>query len=189
MRLIEGTVEEILEYQRQVGEVGPKASSGNGGEDLPTGKEPRAARTVTGTLEDEDDEDAFFIRQFVYARSSSPAIARRVFEYLAKVATKGTIVEVGESERTEDGYTNYLMVRDDGPRRFGAVAYVKPSNGGLTMRLRPEDVADLDDDHVKQRNVAPSQQYAINCPLNDDDAVAVALTLTERALSKVRVQE
>ncbi len=45
---------------------------------------------------------------------------------------------------TKDGLTDYLMIRDDGVRRYGAVAYVKPANGELTLRLTKEDVADVD---------------------------------------------
>jgi hypothetical protein len=66
------------------------------------------------------------------------------------------------------------------------VVYVKPHNSGLTVRLRPDDVADLDDDHIRERDVVPTQQYAIKCPLVDDAAVDVALELTKRALAKVR---
>jgi len=73
-----------------------------------------------------------------------------------------------------------------GPKKFGAVVYVKPGNGGLTLRLRPDDVDDLDDKRIRLRNVAPTQPYAVNCPLNDNEAVDLAVDLTERALRKVR---
>jgi hypothetical protein len=66
------------------------------------------------------------------------------------------------------------------------VVYVKPHNLGLTVRLRPEDLEDLNDAHIKPRDVVATQQYAVNCPLTDDAAVEMALTLTERALAKVR---
>lgn len=190
MKVVEGTVEEIVEYQQRLAGLVQGDQPEQEGEDVPAGKEPPAARAVAGGLDDAaDDEDAFFIRRFVYGRAMNAATARRVLSFLEQVAEKGTVVEVGESERTTDGLTDYLMVRDEGPRRFGAVAYVKPGNSGLTLRLRPEDVADVVDERVKERNVAATQKYAINCPLADDQAVDMAVQLTERALAKVRSAE
>jgi hypothetical protein len=186
MRMFEGTPEELVEYQQLVAkaspEVGAKAAAG---EEVPVGAEPAPARAAMAGL-DEDDEDAFFIRQYIYGRSVRAATTRLILRFLERVAEKGTVIEVGESERTEDGLTDYLMVRDQGPRRFGAVAYVKPSNGGLTLRLRPEDVTDIDDERVKERNVRANQQYAINCPLVDDESLELAVELVQRALIKVR---
>lgn len=137
-------------------------------------------------LDDQDDEDSFFIRQFVYGRAENAPGARRVFTYLEGVAELGTTVEVGESVRSHDGLTPYLMVRDQGPRRFGAVAYVNPGNVGLTLRLRPDDVTDISDPRIRPRNVRSGQPYAITCPLIDDAAVDLAVKLTARALGKVR---
>jgi hypothetical protein len=112
-----------------------------------------------------------------------------VLKFIYRSADLGTIVESGASERSKDGLTDYLMVRDDGPRRFGAVAYVKPSNGGLTLRLRPEDVNDITNERIKPRDVAASQKYAINCPLVDEAAIDLAIELTQRALELVRTKE
>lgn len=92
----------------------------------------------------------------------------------------------GRARTPGDGLGPYLMIRDDGPERFGAVVYVEPHNLGLTVRLRPEDVADLSDTHIQPRGVVSSRQYALNCPLVDGAAVDVALALAERALAKVR---
>ncbi|UWW96406.1 hypothetical protein GO605_35980 [Streptomyces murinus] len=78
------------------------------------------------------------------------------------------------------------MVRDAGIRRFGAVAYVKATNGGLTLRLTREDVVDVDDRAISFRNVRAGHQYVVNCPLRDEAAVQVALTLVQLALAKVR---
>ena len=79
-----------------------------------------------------------------------------------------------------------LMVRDAGARRFGAVAYVRPANSGLTLRLRADDVADIDSDRIHLREVKKTQKYAVNCPLHDAAAVDLAVQLTERALKLVR---
>ena len=78
------------------------------------------------------------------------------------------------------------MVRDAGPQRFGAVVYVDPGSGSLTFRLRPDDVADLDDEGIVERNVAAKQKYAIRCVLTADSRLPLARTLTGRALDLVR---
>lgn len=183
MRIIEGTVEEIVEYEARVGPA--VTSTAHGGQESDPADEPTppAARATSPTW---DEEDAFFIRQFVYNRAASGASAGRIMQYLEAVADLGTVIEAGQSERTRDGLTNYLMVRDAGPRRFGAIAYVKPKNGGLSLRLRPEHIEDLDDDHIQFRDVVATQKYAINCPLSDNETVDLAVELTRRALKIVR---
>jgi hypothetical protein len=183
MRIIEGTVDEIVEYQKRTGQI---ADDDGPSEDMPA-KEPVAAMRATSLDGEPGREDAFFVNQFVYKRAKDGITAKRVLDYLARAFELGTAVEVGESQRSADGLSPYLMIRDDGPRRFGAVAYVQPSNGGLTLRLRPDDLPEgLTDDRVKLRNVSGTQPYAINCPLCDDQAVELALELTALALDKVR---
>lgn len=184
MRIYEGTVDEIVEYQTRTGQVVAPATLDVGQEGDPEYEPaPPAARATSPTW---DEEDAFFIQQFVYNRAATGASALRIMRYLEAVANLETVVEAGQSERTRDGLTNYLMVRDSGPRRYGAIAYVKPKNGGLTLRLRPEHVEDLNDDHIQFRDVVSTQRYAINCPLTDDAAVDMAIELTRRALDLVR---
>ena len=182
MKIIEGTVQEIVEYQKLTG-----TQSGTENEQLPGesgGGEPSPARSVSQFSG--EDEDSYFVRQFVYSRAPSADVCRRVLEYLERVLDLGTYIEVGTSQNSKDGYNNYLMIRDEGKQRYGEAVYVKRHNGGLTVRLRPEDVEDLTDGHIFERDVVATQQYAINCPLIDDAAVDVALELTKRALSKVR---
>jgi len=181
VKIIEGTVEEIIEYQRRTGYAPPL-----GDDDETAAPEKEASPTVSASALDSDDNEAFFIKQFVYTRAKDGGAANRVLDFLRRALELKTVLEVGESDRTHDGYTDYIMVRNDGPKKYGAVVYVKPSNGGLTLRLRPEDVADLDEERIKLRNVASTQKYAVNCPLSDDEAVDLALSLTERALKKVR---
>lgn len=192
MKIVEGTVDEIVEYQKRtaglsVGAHDGAADAAVDGEAMPEdgGTEAIPARSVSHLSG--DDEDSFYIRQYVYTRASTGAACRRVLTYLERALDLGTYIEVGTSQNSKDGASNYLMLRDDGPQRFGAVVYVRPRNTGLTVRLRPEDVADLDDPHIRERDVKATQQYAIVCPLVDDDAVEVALELTKRALAKVRV--
>jgi hypothetical protein len=187
MKIIEGTVEEILEYQKrsaktengveELGGEGEAAPEDGGAETIPS----RSVSHLSG-----DDEDSFYIRQYVYARATTGAACRRVLDFLERALDLGTYIEVGTSQNTKDGASNYLMLRDDGPQKFGAVVYVRPRNTGLTVRLRPDDVADLEDPHIRERDVKNTQQYAIVCPLVDDQAVEVALELTKRALAKVR---
>jgi hypothetical protein len=189
MRIIEGTVQEIVAYQKLAvisDGAGTVTGGGTEGEALPedNATEPIPARSVSQFSG--EDEDSYFVRQFVYSRATSAAACRRVLDYLERVLDLDTYIEVGTSQNTKDGYNNYLMIRDDGKQRFGAVVYVKPHNTGLTLRLRPEDVSDLNDSHIRERDVVATQQYAINCPLVDDPAVDMALELTMRALTKVR---
>lgn len=183
MRIIEGTVDEIIEYQRRNG-VDPEPGEDPHGVTLTPTQEPEPA-VSTSTL-GLDDEDSFTILQFVYTRARDAATTRRVLSFLGRVLEQDTLIEIGLSDRTHDGYTHYLMVRDDGPRRFGAVVRLKPANGGLTLRLFPEDVADVTDERAKLRRVAASDPYAVTCRLVDDEAVELALKLTSRALAKVR---
>ncbi len=112
-------------------------------------------------------------------------MARRVLRFIDELP-EGTTVEIGSSERTSDGWSKYLMVRDDGSQKFGAVVYVLPHSGRLTFRLRPEDVADLDNEDIVERNVVATQKYAIRYMLDDDSKLEAARSLTERALKIVR---
>lgn len=178
MRIIEGTVEEIVEYQKRT--VSPAGTADAAPE--PDGNEPPTAVTAAHGL---TDDDGFYIQQHVFTRSTDPGIARRVLKYIDELPA-GTKVEIGTSERTSDGWSDYLMVRDDGPQKFGAVVYVLPHSGRLTFRLRPDDVADLDDEGIVERNVAVSQKYAIRCILDNDTKLILARALTERALGLVR---
>lgn len=182
MRIIEGTVDEIIEYQRRNGTDPETGEDPNEAAAPAQEPEPAVSTSALGL----DDEESFTTLQFVYTRARDAATTRRVLTFLGRVLEQDTLIELGLSDRTHDGYTHYLMVRDNGPRRFGAVVYLKPANGGLTLRLLPEDVADIADERVKLRKVAPTHQYAVTCRLVDDEAVELALTLTGRALAKVR---
>lgn len=183
MRIIEGSVEEIVKYQQltEASTEGGVLTADVGG--VPeAGNESAPARSVR-TLE---GDDGAYIREYVAARAMTEQGRDRVLHFLERVLKLGTSIEPGTSQNTDDGLGPYLMIRDDGLQRYGAVVYVKPHNLGLTARLRPEDVEDLSDAHIRPRDVVATQQYAVNCPLTDDAAVEIALTLTERALTKVR---
>lgn len=187
MKIVEGTPEEIVEYQERIANKRLATPSAQiQAEDTEPEDEPDPAPARSATMPaDVDDDDWFFVRQRVTSKAPNAATERRVLQYLTGIFELDAYVQIGRSERTKDGLTEYVMVRDNGPRRFGAVAYVRP-NGGLTLRLQAADVEDVDDERVKARKVAKSQQYAINCPLVDDGAVELALSLTARALKKIR---
>jgi hypothetical protein len=178
VRIIEGSVEEIVKYQREMG-VEPQVSV----DDEPV----EGGKVAVATQGSEGDEDAwYYVEQHVYSRARSAGTKRLVLRYLEEVRELGTIAEIGESERTHDGLTNYIMVRDEGPRRFGAVAYVRPANGGLTLRLRADEVDDVLGEVVRLRQVKKGHEYAVICPLASEEAVSMAIELTKRALEKVR---
>jgi hypothetical protein len=179
MRIIEGTVDEVVEYQRRMGKGADSVADNDVPEDV-------GARPGESVADPEDEEGWFSVQQFIYSRARDARTTRRVLDYLNRAWDLDVVIEVGESERSKDGATDYLMVRDSGPRRFGAVAYVHPASGRMTLRLQPQDVSDLESPHIKARNVRPGHQYVILCPLVDDEAVPVAIELTKRALDKVR---
>ena len=185
MRIIEGTVEEIVEYRRRMGEAPHDVDEGADEEPSEGGVN---APVVKKAGEGDDAEAWSEVEQHVYTRARTASTKALVMDYLERVRELGTIAEIGESQRTRDGLANYVMVRDDGPRRFGAVAYVKPANGGLTLRLRADEVEDVlaDDKIVRLRQTREGHQYAVNCPLRSAEAVSMAVKLTERALEKVR---
>ncbi|MFD3410572.1 hypothetical protein [Streptomyces cyaneofuscatus] len=167
MRILEGTPEEIAKFLRLTGE----------GNDDET---PETADVLASSTGMSGMDVAIFIDQ----RGRTPEGKERVKQYLDQLG--GVEIVTGQSARTKDGQTDYLMVRDDGKRRFGAVAYVKPANSGLTLRLTREDVADLATDYIQFRDVKAGHQYVVNCPLTSDEAVKWAVQLTHRALAKVR---
>jgi hypothetical protein len=181
MRIIEGTPREIAEYLQLTGQ----------GRDGAAGVEAVVAEeTVVESVHVETDIAWPDIERLVHDRARTTSIATRVLDYLRSAVALGDVeIGPGVSERTHDGLTDYIMVRDAGPKpqRYGAVVYVKATNGGLTLRLTEEDVTDLDDDpHIGFRDVRDGHQYVVNCPLRSDSAMKLALSLTERALAKVR---
>ncbi|MFB7948957.1 hypothetical protein ACFC6L_29040 [Kitasatospora phosalacinea] len=173
MRLLQGTPEEIASFLKLMGEEGAEPFDD----------------AVAGAAADAVAEPTTWpgIEALVRGRARSEEIAERVLAYLKGVLEIGGVeIEAGTSERTRDGLSDYVMVRDAGLRRFGAVAYVKAINAGLTLRLVPQDVADVDDPRIELRDVKAGHKYVVNCPLRDEETLDLALQLTRRALAKVR---
>lgn len=124
------------------------------------------------------------IAEFIQDRSSGGATRKRVERVVSEVlAWESTEAAVGTSERSADGRSPYLMLRRL-PRRVGAFAYVKPRNGGLTLRLTEDDVEGLDLVHAYRNDSRPSAKYQINCPLRDDGTIDEALQLLQVAYEK-----
>ncbi|GLW73750.1 hypothetical protein Kpho02_60480 [Kitasatospora phosalacinea] len=172
MRLLQGTPEEIAAFLKLMGEETEPFEEAVAGAAADAAAEPT---TWAG------------IEALVRGRARTEEIAERVLAYLKGVLEIGGVeIEAGTSERTRDGLSNYVMVRDAGKRRYGAVAYVNAINAGLTLRLTPHDVADTDDPRIELRDVKDGHKYAVNCPLRDEETIDLALQLTRRALAKVR---
>ncbi|WP_327710058.1 hypothetical protein OG912_16920 [Streptomyces sp. NBC_00464] len=176
---LEGPPEEIAEFLRLTEKGGGQST-----ENSAASESEMADTPVSGT-----DMDTFEIELYVESRERSADTSRGVLAYLKAVRELGRIeIVTGTSVRTKDGQTDYLMVRDAGQRRYGAVAYVKPANGGLTLRLNRDDVADISTDCIHFRDVREGHKYVVNCPLTSDEAIKWAVELTRRALRKVRGQ-
>lgn len=188
MRIIEGSPEEIVEYERLVGGKAATedhlASPGEVTEPLRETAAPDGSASLA-------PEDHVALMQFIYGRAGKNDVRTYLTErFVMRLLDEDDIVMAfGRSSKTFDGLADYLMIRDAGPQRYGAVAYLRPSNGGITVRLTPEDIERLgekDNPRIQYRSVAPSDPYKINCPLADEDAFDLALTLVRAALEIVR---
>jgi hypothetical protein len=180
--IIEGSPEELAEYEAQTGVIGQAhttADVSNQEEPLPAGDGQAIGET--------DFENQMKLRSFIFKRARTPVIGGRVETYIRRVLDLGgTEIEIGTSQGSKDGYADYLLVYNAGPRRYGAVAYVNAKNAGLTLRLTKDNVADGTRRGVKFRNVQAGNGYQVNCPVHTPDAIDVAIELTQQALDKVR---
>ena len=180
--IIDGSPEELAEYEARTGVIGQAYAAGNAlervEEPLPTG----GGQTIGGT----DFEDEIMLRSFIFGRAREPRVGAYVEAYVRRMLELGGIeVEIGTSKASKDGRGDYLLVYAAGPRRYGAVAYVSAKNAGLTLRLTRDDVSDVAD-RVKFRDVQQRNGYQVNCPVTTPDAIDLAVKLTQRALDKVR---
>ncbi|MFF9251768.1 hypothetical protein [Streptomyces globisporus] len=174
LRILNGTPEEIAEFLRLT----------SGGTESDHAEADAGAGDVLASSTSMESMEA---AAFIHERGRTAEGKARVQRYIDQIYELGGVeIVTGRSIRTKDGQTDYLMVRDGGVRRFGAVAYVKPANSGLTLRLTREDVADLSTDCIQFREVKEGHKYVVNCPLTSDEAVEWATQLTLRALKKVR---
>lgn len=132
------------------------------------------------------EEQVLMLRPFISGRARSQVISGHVETYVRRVLELGgTEVQPGTSKTGKDGLGDYLLVYNSGPRNYGAAATVSAKNAGLTLRLTRDDAVDVAD-RVTFRDVPPQHAYQINCPIRSDDAIDLAVTLTQRALAKIR---
>jgi hypothetical protein len=97
----------------------------------------------------------------------------------------GVEVEIGTSSRTKDGLNHYLMLRDSGPRHYGAVVYVKPATAGTTFRLPVSSAEGRR--FAKVRKLSNRERsYQISLGLRSEEAVEEAVELAKEALGLVR---
>jgi len=181
--IIEGSPEELAEYEAQTGVIGQAH---------PVSKAPEPVEETVPTGDGQAIGGAGFeaevmLRSFIFGRARTPVIGGHIEAYVRRVLDlDGAEVEIGTSKASQDGRADYLLVYDAGPRRYGAVAYVSAKNAGLTLRLTKDDVAGVTGPGIKLRNVQPRNVYQVNCPVMTPDAIDLAVELTQRALETVR---
>lgn len=191
MRVVEGTPQEIVEYERLAGTAAEPASTEDNPASPDEETEPARETAAPDGSASLSPEDHVALMRFIYGRAGKNDMRTFLTErfVMRLLDEEDVVVAFGRSSKTFDGLADYLMIRDDGPQRYGAVAYLRPSNGGLTVRLDPDDIERLgekDNPHIQYRNVSPSDPYKINCPLADEDALNLALELVRAALDIVR---
>jgi hypothetical protein len=180
--IIEGSPEELAEYEAQTGMIGQTHTAA----DVSSQEEPVPAGDGQ-VIGETGYEKQMKLRSFIFNRARTPVIGGRVETYIRRVLDLGgTEVEIGTSQGSKDGHADYLLVYNAGPRRYGAAAYVNAKNAGLTLRLTKDDVADDTRRGIKFRNVQASNGYQVNCPVHTPDAIDLAIELTQQALDKVR---
>ncbi|WP_217250991.1 hypothetical protein [Streptomyces sp. AC602_WCS936] len=193
MRIIDGTPEEIVEYERLTGRasrnsLADAALSPDESAEAQTAEETTALSTAAPL----PAADHVALMKFIYGRAGkNPERTFQTERFIKRLLDEEeVVVAFGRSSKTPDGLADYLMIRDNGPQRYGAVAYLRPINGGLTIRLGPDDLhrlgIDGTDDRIQLRSVAPSDPYKLNCPLAHDEAAELASTLVRAALAIVR---
>ncbi|MFB7739941.1 hypothetical protein ACFC08_37595 [Streptomyces sp. NPDC056112] len=183
-RVIDGTPQEIVEYERLTGGISQAVSAVDAA--------PSSEETTETAADGETTmfrgsaplapADHVALMKFIYGRAgkNDERTVRTERFVMQLLEEEDVVVALGRSSKTSDGLADYLMIRDNGLQRYGAVAYLRPSNGGLTVRLGPDDLEHLerkDNPRLQYRNVTPSDPYKINCPLADEEAFDPALDL------------
>lgn len=124
------------------------------------------------------------LRQHIADHSPSAESQRRVMRFVGEVLSWGGVEAVrGKSSTRPDGRTRYIMLRNTGPRPFGAFCYLKPTNGAAEFRLTQSEVEC--NEFIVFRDVRPDHAYQIKVPLLSDEAVDEALKLARKALDGV----
>jgi hypothetical protein len=171
--IIEGSPEELADYEARTGVIGPAHSGANAPEQAGDPLTARDGKAISG---DEDAVDEF--RPFISGRARGTEIAARVEDYIRQVRGLGMTVKTGA--RRSDSLLVYTSPRS----WYGALTNVDAKNASLTFRLTSDDVADLTDPRIRRRNVQPGNEYQINCLLTTPEAIDLAVKLTQRARDK-----
>jgi hypothetical protein len=124
------------------------------------------------------------LRDFIVGRAGARGRAEIVQQWVADVMAWGGSYELGTSKSSPDGLNNYMMLYAAGPRRFGAFAYVHPSQARVTLRLVRADADGFQ--HATFRNVKKGTGYEVMVALTSDDAYQEALELARKALERVQ---
>jgi hypothetical protein len=175
---VEGTAAEVADYMRLL-------DTGSAGDDGEVFDEEVSTTAEVSSL---DAESAAWLKAFIWSRGGAePGRTQLVEDYARRVLElEGVSIEHGTSQATKDGLSPYLMVRDDGPRKFGAVVYIGPRSARLNFRLMEDDVQDVADAVEIRKIVKGQHHYRVNLHLRTAADVDLALDLTARALEHVR---
>lgn len=123
--------------------------------------------------------------EFVRLRAVDEEGAETAENFLREVASwRGTQAEVGTSVRTEDGKTNYVMVRRV-PSRYGAFLYFFPKLLKATLRLMADDVNPDALKFAEMRNVRSANRYQVRIKVKSPEALSEAIQLARQAYERV----
>jgi hypothetical protein len=172
--IIEGSPEELADYEARTGVIGLTHIGGNAPDQA---GDPLAA--VDGQAISGGDDVAKF-RSFISGRARGAEIAAGVENYIRQVLDLGMTVKPGR------GRSDSLLVYTSPRSWYGALANVNTTNASLVFRLTKDDVVDLTDPGIRLRNVQPSDEYQINCLATTPEAIDLAVKLTQRARDKAR---
>lgn len=191
MKVLEGTPEELLAYQKlnttELVAQPPGEQEENPAEETEEESvNPNSRKTL---LRWRTSRYVLFSRA-QFGSTTTMFETERMETFLRRAETElGLVPVVGKSTATTwgDGYTDYIRLYPSGKRRFGAVVYLVPGAGSMNLRLQRDDVTDLlgVDPKVVARDIHPDNVHGVRFNFSDDDAVQVALELTKRAMAKV----
>lgn len=128
-----------------------------------------------------DDELADYIR----SRARSREDRELMEQYASEVLSWDRVyAEIGSSERTEDGFGPYFMVKLAGSG-LGAAVYAHPGTGRLVFRLQEPKFPD-DLRYAYERDVKEDDSYKFSLNLTDEHSLHEAFDLTREAIDGMR---
>lgn len=166
MRIIsaEGTPEELAKYEELTG----------------WSQNPSEPVSSSASADDENDD----IIDFIMSRSGSKSRFDVARKFVDAAVDRGDIIpQQGTSKASKDGYNNYLRLYKAGPRRFGAVAYFRPSSGMIDFRLSKEAADGVPGAEVRYPN--KDDAYNVRIRIDSDDSIDFALVLLGHAVARI----